>query len=128
MNKPDYIVPLPPITKKNHQVIAYNRRTGKRFITQSQQYNDYESKAMWFLKPIPKKPIDYLVEVKCLFYMPTLRLCDLPNHIAAIDDILVKAKILKDDNYKIVASHDGSRVYVDRENPRTEIYITELKE
>lgn len=128
MNKPDYIIKLPPATKKNHQRIMHNPKTRRIFIAQSQQYVEYEKAALWFLEPIPKKPIDRQVEVKCLFYMPTRRLCDLPNLIAAVDDILVKAKILKDDNYKIIVSHDGSRVYVDRENPRTEIYINEIEE
>lgn len=58
--------------------------------------------------------------------MPTRRRCDLPNHIEAIHDILVKANILADDNYTIIASVDGSRVVYDRERPRTEITIEEL--
>ena len=44
----------------------------------------------------------------------------------AIDDILVKYGVISDDDYKTIVSHDGSRVYVDRDNPRTEIYIREL--
>lgn len=48
------------------------------------------------------------------------------NLLEAVDDILVKAGILEDDNYKVLASHDGSRVFVDRKNPRTEIYIERI--
>jgi Holliday junction resolvase RusA-like endonuclease len=44
-----------------------------------------------------------------------------------MDDILVKHKVISDDNYKIVASHDGTRVYVDKENPRVEIDIRKLE-
>ena len=44
------------------------------------------------------------------------------------DDILVYYGILKDDNFMIVAGHDGSRVKVDRVNPRTEIFITRMEE
>ena len=73
----------------------------------------------------PKITIDKTVNVKCLFYMPTHRLCDLVNLLEAIDDILVKRGILKDDNYTVIASHDGSRVYYDKNNPRTEVYISE---
>jgi hypothetical protein len=36
---------------------------------------------------------------------------------------LVKHKIIQDDNYTIVKSHDGSRVYHDKSNPRVEIEI-----
>jgi hypothetical protein len=39
---------------------------------------------------------------------------------------MVKAGLLKDDNYKILASHDGSRVMVDKNNPRTEVEITQI--
>jgi hypothetical protein len=45
-----------------------------------------------------------------------------------LHDILVKAKVLEDDNYKIVIGTDGSRVYYDKENPRTEVEIYQYKE
>lgn len=64
------------------------------------------------------------VEVKCLFYMPTRRKVDLTNLLEAIDDILVYAGTLADDNSNIIVSHDGSRVLYDKENPRTEVYIS----
>jgi Holliday junction resolvase RusA-like endonuclease len=48
--------------------------------------------------------------------------------LEAIDDIMVKAGLLKDDNYKIIAAHDGSRVYVDKNRPRTEVIITKFEE
>lgn len=124
------ILPIPPITKKNSQRILKNRFTGKMFIAPSEQYKDYETKALWLIpKPLPKHmPIAYPVNVKCLFYMPTRRKCDLTNLLEAIDDILVKAGVIADDNYTIIESHDGSRVYYDKENPRTEVYIETIKE
>lgn len=116
-----FTIPLAPISKKNNQQIFFNRHTGKPFITPSKQYKEYEQKALWF---IPKgRCIDYPVNVKCLFYMPTKRLCDLTNMLEAVDDVMVKAGLLKDDNYKIIVSHDGSRVLYDKANPRTEVYI-----
>lgn len=77
---------------------------------------------MWFI-PRKQKPIDEPVNVKCLFYMPTHRRCDLTNMLEAIDDVMVAGGLLADDNYKIIKSHDGSRVLYDEENPRTEVYI-----
>jgi Holliday junction resolvase RusA-like endonuclease len=119
-----FTVPLPPITKKNHQRILYNRSTGKPFVAPSAEYKAYEAQALWF---IPKTMcIDYPVNVKCLFYMPTRRLCDLTNLEESIDDIMVKAGLLKDDNYNIIASHDGSRVLHDKQNPRTEVLIERI--
>jgi Holliday junction resolvase RusA-like endonuclease len=62
--------------------------------------------------------------------MPTRRKVDLTNLLEAIDDVMVKAGLLADDNADIVQSHDGSRVLYDKDRPRTEIYITknEVKE
>jgi len=63
-----------------------------------------------------------------LFYKSTKRQCDLTGLLQSIDDILVKAEVLTDDNFNIVAGHDGSRVLIDRKNPRTEITIDYLEE
>lgn len=123
MNK--FIIKLPPVSKKNSQQILFNPKTGKRFIAPSEKYKEYEQNAGWFL-PRQKEPIDYSINVKCLFYMPTKRKCDLTNLLEAVDDVLVKHGIIADDNYTIIESHDGSRVLYDKENPRTEIYINEV--
>lgn len=82
---------------------------------------------IWFI-PKRSEPIDYPVNVKCLFYMPTRRRCDLTNMLESIDDVMVKAGLLKDDNFKIIAAHDGSRVLYDRANPRTEVYIERIND
>lgn len=116
---------LRPITKKNSQQIVINKATGRPFIIQSKQYRQYEKDAGYFIKSKGMK-INYPVEVKCLFYMPTKRRVDLTNLLEAIDDILVKYEVLADDNSNIVASHDGSRVLYDKQNPRTEIEITAI--
>lgn len=120
-----FTVPITPISKKNSQQILTNPKTGRPFIMPSKKYKQYEKDAMWF---IPKgEVIDFPVNVKCLFYMPTRRKCDLVNMQEAILDVMVKAGLLADDNYSIVQSMDGSRVLYDKENPRTEIFITEVK-
>lgn len=96
-------------------------------VVQNDRYLQYERDAGWFLKKIPQ-PISEPVNVKCVFYRDSERKVDLNNLLEAITDILVKYKILVDDNFKIIAAHDGSRVYVDREKPRTEIEITRMSE
>lgn len=50
------------------------------------------------------------------------------NLYESLDDILVKEKILRDDDRKTIRSRDGSRVLYDKENPRAEIYIYEYRE
>ena len=118
-----FTIPLTPVTKKNSQRIVM--RGGRPIILPSEKYKEYEESALYLI-PKRQTPIDFPVNVKCIFYMPTNRVCDLTNHLEAIDDVMVKAGILKDDNYKIVASHDGSRVMVDRDRPRTEVEISEI--
>lgn len=123
------VISLIPITKKNHQQILKNRRTGKPFIAQSKQYQMYEKECVWLLKEqYTEQPIDYPVNIKALYYMPTRRMVDLNNLHSALHDILVKTKVFKDDNYKIIAGTDGSRVLYDRNNPRTEVYIEKFHE
>ena len=119
-----YTIPLPPITKKNSQQIVVNKTTGRPFLIPSKQFKEYERTAGWYLKP--PLYISEAVNVKCLFYMPTVRLCDLTNLLEAADDVLVKYGVVTDDNYSIIAGHDGSRVYIDRKNPRTEIFIEKI--
>lgn len=121
-----FIIPLQPISKKNSQQIFINSKTGKPFIAPSKKYKEYEAAASWF---IPRNlTIDTPVNVKCLFYMKNRQKCDLTNMLEAIDDIMVRVGLLADDNYTIVQSHDGSRIFHDKENPRTEIYITLSKD
>lgn len=117
-----YMIPLPPVTKKNSQRIVLVR--GRPMIVPSSVYKSYEAKAALFLRPRPSVPVDSPVNVKCVYYMSNARRCDLTNLLEATMDVLVKHGILADDNYKIAASHDGSRVEIDREMPRTEIEIT----
>lgn len=121
-------IPMPPVTKKNSMRIVRNRKTGKRRIMPSQQYMDYEAEAVWHCKRARvQRPIEEPVEVKCLFYMPTRRRVDLTNLLESIDDVLVRAGVLKDDHSGIIVSHDGSRVLYDKQNPRTEVYIADYE-
>ena len=118
-----FTIPIPPITKKNSQQILLNKSTGKPFVMPSKQFKDYEKAALWFI-PKRRQPIDFPVNIKCVFYMPTRRKCDLTNLLEAVDDIMVKSGLLADDNFTIIYSHDGSRVFYDKDKPRTEICIT----
>lgn len=119
-----FVIPIAPRTKKNSQRIVIVR--GRPLIMPSKLYKDYEKECQKYLPNIDT--INCEVNVKCTYYMPTRRKCDLTNLLEATDDMLVHYKILEDDNYSIIVGHDGSRVYYDKENPRTEIEITKLKE
>ena len=119
-----------PITKKNSNQIVQNRATGRWFIAPSAQYKKYCRESLKQLSTWvgrPKEPIDYPVRCTYLFYKESRRKCDDLNQSEAVDDILVQAGVLEDDNRDIVCNHDGTRVLYDKENPRVEITITEVK-
>ena len=122
------VIPFAPITKKNSQRILINPGTRKPFIAQSEKSKQYERACTLILARQGQPRINYPVNVKALYYMPTRRRVDLTNLHEALHDILVRAEILEDDNCKIVVSTDGSRVLYDKMNPRTEVYITKQEE
>lgn len=128
-----YTIQGDPRTKKNSLMIAGKGRRcqacgklEKQWVRQSKAHDAFAEAAKWQLRPVPTEPISSLVNVRCLFYMKTRRIVDGLNLLATIDDLLVSAGILADDNSRIVAGHDGSRVLYDPINPRVEITITKL--
>lgn len=117
------VIPIAPITKKNSQRIVQVH--GRPLVLPSQKYKEYEAACRVFI-PKVKEPFSDKVNVRCHYYMPTHRKCDLVNLEEATLDVLVKYGILADDNYSVVWSMDGSRVFYDKEHPRTEIEIEEV--
>lgn len=116
-----------PRSKKNSQQILTNRKTGRPFIMPSAAYKAYRKAALMLIPGDARQHIDYPVNVRGLFYMPTRRSCDVVNMLEALNDVLVDAGVLADDNCNIVAGHDGSRVLYDKEHPRTEVTITRME-
>lgn len=113
-------IPIDPRTKKNHSQIIYSK--GRPMLIPSKQYQEYTKQAKEYINA--GECIDYPINLECHFYMKTRRKVDLTNLLQAVCDILVESKVISDDNYNIIRSVDGSRVYYDKENPRTEIRIT----
>lgn len=117
-----------PVTKKNSMEII---RIGNRpSLIQNKRYREYEKD---FIRQVHEqrmygKRIDKPVEITCIYYRKEKRRVDLTNLLACTDDCLTKAKIIEDDNFKIVKSHDGSRIFFDKENPRVEIEIKEYED
>jgi Holliday junction resolvase RusA-like endonuclease len=119
-------IPLLCRSKKNSQEIFYNKYTGKRCISQSKLYKQFESDCSYFM-PDLEKPIDRPVNLKCTFIVPDRRKRDLTNLENAIADILVKYDVLKDDNYNILQGWDGSRIIYKKGEEKTIIEIEELE-
>ncbi len=112
-----------PRTKKNSLRILQRGR--QRFIAPSKAFVDYQASCLLQIKK-PVCPISDAVNVRCTYFMKTRRKVDLANLIEATTDVLVKAGVLADDNSSIVVSHDGSRVYYDKQNPRAEIEVEKI--
>lgn len=98
---------------------------GRPMIIPSKLYKEYERDCGWYMPKVDT--ITKAVNVKALYYMPTRRRVDLCNLHEALCDVLVHYKIVEDDNAKIIFSMDGSRVLYDKDNPRTEVEITEVE-
>ena len=102
-------------------------------ILPSDAFKRYEAEAAAYLTDKPEIPIEAPVQISCVYLMPLnkdgsepKKHVDLVNLLEATCDILVKHKILADDNAHIVKSVDGSRVYYVAEEPKTYITITEM--
>lgn len=118
-----FTIPICPRTKKNHsQVITVG---GHPRVIPSKQYVQFEKDCGPYIQCKDLK-IDYPVNIKCVYFMDTHRRVDLLNLLGATMDILVYYGVIADDNSKIVVSHDGSFVSYDKENPRTEVYISSI--
>lgn len=95
-------------------------------IIPSKAYKKYEKESRYFMPKV--ETIDFSVNVKAVYYMPTRRRVDLCNLHEALCGVLVAHGILKDDNSRIIVSMDGRRLEYDKDNPRTEVTIMTLKE
>ena len=61
-------------------------------VIPSKLYKEYEEECIAQIPAKYKKLIDYPVNVKAIFYMPTKRRVDITNLLSALDDMLVKAR------------------------------------
>lgn len=117
-----------PRTKKNSLRRRWSTdETGKRHLKSipSEAFDAYEKIALPQLEAQwrGRAPVEQPVNLRCAFYIDADRVVDTVGLYQAIADILVDAKVLADDERRIVVSWDGSRVWVDRERPRVEVVI-----
>lgn len=123
-----FTLPVTPRSKKNHGQIVM--RGKYPVMIPSKQYQQFEKECLPYLYRVRAEVgvIDYPVNMQCVFYMDARRKVDLSNLLNAVDDAMVASGLILDDNRDIVAGHDGSRVYHDKDNPRIELTITEIKD
>jgi len=130
MQKLEFVLYGQPATKKNSmRPIKVKSRNGTESLRllPSAAFEDYEADCLRQITGNYRRHIDTPVNVEARYFMATRRQIDLTNLNEAIHDILVKARVLMDDNRNIIASTDGSRVFWDKTNPRVEITITDAE-
>ena len=124
-----FTIPVRPRTKKNHGQLV-TLKNGRQMMLPSKSYKEFEKEVLNFIKAHPelKLHIDEPINLECHFYKDKNYKSDLVGYLQAIQDALVKAEVLVDDNTNIVATTDGSFVELDRNNPRVVVRITYYSE
>jgi Holliday junction resolvase RusA-like endonuclease len=118
-----------PVSKKNSMQLA-RTKTGRFFPVPSASYRRWmtlaKKQVASQLAGVAGLPIESPVHLEVLAYRHTKRKIDLSNIYAAVEDMLQKYGVLKDDD--LVQSHDGSRkiLGVLEDDARVEIVIEVL--
>lgn len=123
-----FTIPVKPRTKKNHGQIIHTK-SGRHIMLPSPQYKEFEKEVIKYVTAEfgNIEPIDFKCNLKCKFYKDRNYSSDLVGYLQAIQDALVKAGILKDDNTNIVTTVNGSEVHHDKYNPRIEVEIEAIE-
>jgi Holliday junction resolvase RusA-like endonuclease len=101
-----YFKGIPP-SKKNNKQFWRNKSTGKMFIASSDKYQAWEKEMMYLLMK-DRKGIDTPCKIVVKFEIKTERKFDLSNKFESIADALVKAGVIKDDNWSVLSEVDIS--------------------
>lgn len=135
-----------PYVKKSNQKVQWRGRRQVKVNTPSynqwlggaleqlealgydREFAKLNKKRKEFGQPLKPAEINYPINLQCRFYTATAGRVDLSALYEGIQDVLVQVGLLQDDNYKIVASHDGSGVEKDADRPRIEVTITRKAE
>lgn len=126
-----------PITAKNSRMITTagkrcptcRRRTGRHFLIPSSAAAKWEKDAKRQIAaqlPTGFSAIQTPIVMRALIYRGDARSSDMLNHLAAVSDLIQATGVVVND--RLVMSTDGSRLRIDRENPRVEITIEPFTE
>ena len=105
--------------------------SNNKYIGQNKRWEYAEAKKEWaqivryICRPAPPEPIKKAV-VEIMYYFPDKRRRDPDNYSGKfLLDGLVRAEIIADDSFECITLQLGAGY--DKENPRTEIAITEIE-
>lgn len=108
--------------QKNQKKMSY--RNGKPVLYTAKAVKDWQRDAQTFLQAHYKGSADGKVYVYYMFYVKDKRRRDLDNMIATVNDALVRAGLLIDDDWTNLGI-SGADAELDRDNPRVEVFIDE---
>ena len=85
---------------------------------------EWQDSALLQLKSKYKGQFDNKVTIAYHFYVKDNRRRDIDNLVASVNDVLVKAGLVSDDDWKHLAI-GGADAEVDKDNPRVVLYVEE---
>lgn len=106
--------------------MAINRTTGKMFPVSNPIVKRWQNAVAKELAMLYQRDsFTERVEIEYMFYVQDNRRRDIDNMIASVNDALVKAGIIPDDNWQSLKILEADAM-IDKENPRAEIFIDPL--
>lgn len=112
------------VAQKNGKRMAINRKTGKPFPVTSKHVKEWQDSAHQQLTSQYKGCAEGKVTIAYTFFVKDNRRRDLDNMIASVNDALVKAGLLIDDDWQHLAI-GAADAEIDTKNPRCELWIGE---
>ena len=119
-------------SKKDGQMIRTNKRTGKSFVAPSKKHDAWKKAELLHLLAVKQTiktagvvlPLvaGNIYKTNITVYFPDRRKADIINKVETIQDILVDAGIIEDDN-RFVLDYLVLKGGYDKENPRVEVQI-----
>lgn len=109
-------------SKKNNRITLKN---GKTII--SARYRKWEQTALLSLcmQKRPPIPLSVPLSISFVFSHNSLQRRDSDNGVSSLLDVLQDARILQDDNWKIVQEFCVSNLFTPKEEAKVEILITD---
>lgn len=101
-------------------------RNGRQFVLPSVAYGEWEKDAMKQLSAQNIWPVRGPQSLKMALWARDNRTSDLENKISSIQDLLVKAGIIPDDDWKTLPEVSAIYMGLDKENPRAEVELISL--
>jgi len=106
---------------KNSKKIAFNRKTGQRFVRTEDRVKQFMDSAKNQIKNQWQEDYQLPVSMTCIFYFPDKRRHDLDNALATICDCV--KEFLGEDNQFYIEEVVGRYGGIDKVRPRAEIWI-----